>query len=463
VSIDTTNDLRALRAHTTGPILTPGHPGWDDARRAWLLNVDQRPAAVAVPADDRDVMAVVRFAREAELRVAPQSTGHAADSLGSLADTILLKTSAMRDVQIDPARRRARVGAGALWHDVVAPAAAHGLAALHGSSPDVGVAGYSLGGGLSFYARRHGLQTNHLTAVELVTADGQPRRVDDDHDPELFWALRGGGGNFGVVTALEFDLLAIRELFAGALMWDWRHAGPVLLRWSEWAQTAPELITTSARIMQFPPLPEVPTGLRGRQVVMIDGAYLGPADEAAPILEPLRRLRPEIDTFATIPPDALLRLHGDPEEPTPAVSTHRTLAALPRDGVEAFVATAGPGSGSPLVLAELRQLGGALARRPERHGALPMLDGAFLAIAGTMAPDEPTATAGLAHADAVTGALAPWSTGRPYLNFAHEFGGPTDIRAAYDAPAYRRLAALRARLDPDQLLHPSHPIPAASS
>jgi FAD/FMN-containing dehydrogenase len=462
VSIDTTNDLRALRARMTGPVLAPGDAGWDDARRAWLLNVDQRPAAIAVPADAADVMAVMRFARRAGLRVAPQATGHAADSLGSLVDTILLKTAAMRAVRIDPKRRRATVGAGAIWDDVVAPAAAHGLAALHGSSPDVGVAGYSLGGGLGFYARRHGLQTNHLTTVELVTPDGELRRVDDEHEAELFWALRGGGGNFGVVTALEFELLAIRELFAGALIWDWRHAGPVLLRWSEWAQTAPDLISTTARIMQFPPLPELPAGLRGRQLVMIHGAYLGPAEEAAPVLEPLRNLNPELDTFARMAPDALLRLHGDPEQPTPVVGAHSLLAALPREGVEAFLETAGPGSGSPLVIAELRQLGGALGRRPERHGALPTLDGAFLTLAGTMAPDEPTAAAGLAHAHAVTGALAPWSTGRPYLNFGHSLPA-SEVAAAFDPPAYRRLAALRARLDPDGLLHPGHPIPTSST
>jgi FAD/FMN-containing dehydrogenase len=462
VSIDTTNDLRTLRADFRGRVLAPGDPGWDDARRPWMANIEQRPAAVALPADDRDVEAVVRFASAAGLRVAAQGTGHSADAVGSLTDTILLRTSALRAVRIDPEQRRARAGAGALWEDVVVPAGEHGLGALHGSSPDVGVAGYSLGGGIGFYARRHGLQTNRLTAIELVTADGQSRRVDDEHESDLFWALRGGGGNFGVVTALEFELIPAHDLVAGALVWDWRHAGPVLLRWSEWAATAPDPITTSARILQLPLLPEVPAPLRGRQLVMINGAYLGPADEAAPVLEPLRRLNPELDTFAPVPPHAVLRLHGDPEGPTPVVSDHRLLAELPRDAVEAFVAAAGPGSGSPLLFAELRQLGGALAQRPERHGALPKLDGAFLAVLGAVAPDEPSATAAIAHASAVTAALDRWSAGRPYLNAAQAFAGPTDVRAAYDEAAYRRLAALRARLDPAGLLRPGHPIPAAA-
>ena len=457
MSIDLVADLRDLRGRFGGALLAPGDPGWDDARRPWHLDVDQHPAAVAFPESEDDVIAVVLAASELGLRVAPQATGHNAAPLGRLDDTILLRTGAMRGVRVDPRRRFARVRAGALWQDVTPRAAEHGLVGLAGSSPNVGVVGYSLGGGLSWLARRYGLQANHVTAVELVTAGGEHVRTDHQHDPDLFWALRGGGGSFGIVTALEFDLVALREVYAGALVWDWRHAGPVLLRYSEWARHAPDLVTTSARILQLPALPEVPEPLRDRQVVMIDGAYLGDPEDGDTALEPLRALRPEIDTFATMPAGALQRLHGDPEAPTPFVSEHRMLSALPRDAVEAFVETAGPESGSALLVAELRQLGGALSRRPERHGALPRLEGAFAMYAGGLALHDEMALTSLVHARRLAMAMAPWDHGRRHLNFEEH---PADASAFYDDDTRARLREVKIQMDPRSLIHANHSIEA---
>jgi FAD/FMN-containing dehydrogenase len=450
---ETTVDLSALRARSRGPVYAPGDPGWDHARTPWQLGADQRPAAVAVPADQHDVEAVVDFARAAGLRVAPQGTGHNAVPLApSLADAVLVKTGALGGVAVDPERRRARARAGAIWEDVAGAAARHGLAALSGSSPDVGVVGYSLGGGIGWLARRYGLQSSSLTAVELVTAGGELVRADDGSSPDLMWALRGGGGNFGVVTAVEFDLYPVDWAYAGALVWDWRHSEAVLARWSEWAPTAPDEVTTSARIMQFPPLPDVPAPLRGRNVVMIDGAVLG--DHEA-ILRPLRELRPELDTFAAMPAAGLIRVHGDPEEPMPVVSDQGMLADLPREAVEAFVEVAGPGSGSPLMIAELRQLGGALARRAERPAALPSLAGGFVMFAGTPAPDEQSASAGLDHARRLTRAMEPWANGRAYLNFAEQ---PMDVGTGYEPDDYARLLEVRAEVDPDGLFLANHTI-----
>jgi FAD/FMN-containing dehydrogenase len=457
MSIDMVADLGELRGRLGGALFAPGDPGWDEARAPWQRGTDQHPAAVAFPESEDDVLAIVRAASEVGLRVAPQATGHNAAPLGRLDDTILVKTGAMRGVRIDGARRRARVRAGALWQDVTARAAEHGLAGLAGSSPNVGVVGYSLGGGLSWLARRHGLQANRVTAVELVTADGERVRTDHQHDPELFWALRGGGGSFGIVTALEFDLVPVREVYAGALVWDWRHAGHVLLRFSEWAQYATDLITTSARILQLPAIPEVPEPLRDRRVVMIDGAYLGDSQDGAKALEPLRALRPELDTFAAMPAAALQRLHGDPEAPTAFVSEHRMLSALPRDGVEAFVETAGPGSGSSLLVAELRQLGGALGRRPEHHGALPRLDGAFLMYAGGLALDDEMALTNLVHARRLAMALEPWENGRRYRNFEEH---PADAGAFHDDDTHARLREVKTQMDPRSLIHANHPIEA---
>jgi FAD/FMN-containing dehydrogenase len=437
-------------------IFTPGDSGWDEARQAFNLRAEQQPVAVALPESEGEVRDAVLVAADAGLKVAPQTTGHNAYPLAPLLDdALLLKTSRLRGVEIDPRARRARVAGGTLWGEVVPAAYEHGLAALHGSSPTVGVAGYSLGGGIGWLARRYGLQTNSLTAIELVTADGELVRVDEDHEPDMFWALRGGGGNFGVVTALEFDLYPVQHAYAGWLAWDWREAEPVLKRWSDWATGAPDAVTTSARILRLPPAPELPEEIRGRCLVAIDGAVVGDYYEAMALLAPLRELGPEVDTFATVPAPALARLHMDPEGPIPVLSDDRLLSALPHEAVEAFVGAAGPESESTLMIAELRQLGGALARRPERHGALPRLAGSFLLFACAVPNGTGTAVAGRAHAERLAGALDPWSSGRRYQNFAER---PLGAESFFEPEVRDRLAAIKAKVDPSGMFRANHPI-----
>src|SRR4051812_9661738 len=271
-------DLQELRARLAGTVAAPGDASWDDARQAWNLAVDQRPALVALPENADDVVAIVEFARENGLRVAAQGTGHNAAALASLDRTVLVKTSQMKGVAIDAAGRCARVAAGTLWAEVTGPASEHSLAPLAGSSPDVGVVGYTLGGGLSWLGRRHGLAANSVVAIEIVTADGRVARTDRDHEPGLFWALRGGGGSFGVVTSIEFALYPAPAVYGGALLSPWERATEVLTRYVEWCPPAPDAISTSLRLLQVPPLPDVPEALQGRSFVAIDGAYLG--DEA---------------------------------------------------------------------------------------------------------------------------------------------------------------------------------------
>ncbi len=439
-----------------GAAFLPGSDGYDAGRGAWQAHLDQRPALLAYPADAQEVAELVGFARERGLRVAPQGTGHNAAPLGDLSGALLLRTSAMAGVSIDPERRIARAAAGVLWEDVVDAAAPHGLYPLHGSSPDVGVVGYSLGGGIGWAARRHGLQADSLTAVELVTADGRVLRADHDHHADLFWALRGGGGNFGVVTAVEFRLYPYREAYAGMLVWDWSESERVLGGWADWSRTAPDAVTTSLRILQVPDIDGPPEALRGRNVVAIDGAVLGlPEQDARAVLAPLRAMAPADDLWGPMPAPALVRLHGDPEEPTPAVSAARLLGPLDRDGVAAFAGAAGPGSGSPLLVAELRQLGGALGRRPAGAGALGMLAGDFALFAVAIAPTPQAAAAGQAGADRLARAMAPWATGGHYLNFA-ESRVPT--RMGYGDAAYARLLAVRAAYDPGGLMAANHEI-----
>src|SRR5919202_4012790 len=256
--------VAALRDRLEGTVVLPGEAAWDEARQAWNLAVDQRPSLAALPRCAADVQALVDFARSHGLRVAMQGTGHNAAPMGPLDGTMLVKTSEMRKVEIDEPHCVARVEAGALWLDVTGPASEAGLAPLSGSSPDVGVVGYTLGGGLSWLGRRYGLACNSVTAIELVTADGRFVRATADHEAELFWALRGGGGNLGVVTAMEFRLYEEPAVYAGMLLWPAQSAREVLGAWLEWTRTVPEAVTTSARILHVPPLPDLPEVVRGR-------------------------------------------------------------------------------------------------------------------------------------------------------------------------------------------------------
>src|SRR4051794_8473203 len=436
LQIDTlTSHAATLRAVHAGPVFAPEDEGYDLARQAWNLVADQRPALISVPASAADAAAAVTFARDHGLKVAAQSTGHNATALASLEDTVLVRFSEMRGVEIDAERRVARVEAGAEWQDVTGPAAEHGLAALAGSSPDVGVAGYTLGGGMSWLGRKYGLASRHLLAAEVVTADGEPLRIDADHHTGLFWALKGGGGAVAVVTALEFRLFPITEVYAGMLCWPAERADEVMTTWLEWCRTAPESITTSCRLLNVPPLPEIPELFRGRALVVIDGAYDGPAEEGAAVLAPLRALAPEMDMWGPMPAAGLQEIHMDPPEPTPGMSTHTTLEHLGAEDLAELLRVAGPGSGSPLMLVELRQLGGALSRRDPEAGAKSALDGDFVFFAAGIPIDADYAVAlEQAFAD-VRGAVARRERGTVYANFAEAHVAPEDVWGADELAA----------------------------
>jgi FAD/FMN-containing dehydrogenase len=455
MSIVHTSEVTALRARMSGHVVTPADPGWDVARRAWNLAVDQSPALVAFPESADDVVAVVEYARAHNLRVAAQGTGHTAAPLGPLGDTVLVKTSRMRSVEIEPAARTARVGAGVLWQEATAAAAEHGLVGLAGSSPDVGVVGYSLGGGVSWLARKYGLAANSVTAVEIVTADGKLVRADHEHEPDLFWAVRGGGGSFGVVTALEFRLYPVTEVYAGVLFFPIERAAEVLHAWREWTEEVPDEITSVGRLLQFPPIPDLPDHLRGRSYVVLEAASLLSEDEASALLAPLRALGPELDTFATIPASSLSSLHMDPEHPVPGLGDGMMLTELPVEAIDAFAAAA---SGSALLSAEIRHLGGALARSAPHHGAAATFDAAFMMFAVGIPMTAEMAEAVEASTDKVKAALAPWNADTMYMNFSER---PIEAERLLQAHAYRRARRVKAAVDPGDLFRSNHPIPPA--
>jgi UDP-N-acetylenolpyruvoylglucosamine reductase len=453
-------EIAALRHAIRGSVLTPGDDGWDEARTPWNLAVDQHPAVIAVPANSADVQAVVRFATANGLRIAPQGTGHGAAALGDLSDAVLVRMTELRDVEIDAEARQARAGAGAVWEDVVNPAAGHGLVALHGSSPDVGVAGYTLGGGVGWLARKHGLAANSVTAIEVVTADGEFHRVDHTHERDLFFALRGGGGNFGIVTALEFTLFPLEQVFAGWMIWPWEQSERVLSAWRDWTETTPDEITSVGRILQLPNVEMIPEPLRGRDLVVVEIAYQGDEASGRELLEPLLRLEPEMSTLATMPAAGLVRLHADPEGKTPGIGDGVMLGSLPDDAIAAAVDVAGPGSGSPFISFEIRQLGGALGRRAEGAGAASHLEGAFGVFFVGLPFTPELARALESHVELVEEALAPWKSRQTYFNFAER---AVDSESLYAGSTHDRLREIRERFDPCELFRANQRIQPAGA
>jgi len=269
-------DLETLRAALTGEVFALGDVGYDQARQAWNLATDERPAVVVMAESAADVAQAVRFARTRGMRIAPQGTGHGAEALEPLRGAMLLRTSRM-----------------------------------------------------GWLARRYGLAANSVTAAEIVTPNGRFVRTDADHEPDLFWAVRGGGGSVGVVTALEMRLYPVRELYAGALFFPLQRAAQVLHAWRAWTSTVPDEVTSQGRILRLPPLPEIPEPLRGRAFALVEAAYLGDAGTGSELLGPLRRLGPELDTFAMIPPPALGQLHMDPDQPVPNQGDGASLFRVP--------------------------------------------------------------------------------------------------------------------------------------
>ena len=441
----------------TGAVVLPGDPRYDQARSSFNLLGDQRPAAVAFPSDARDVADAVAYANRLGLRVAPQATAHNQTPLGDMEDMLLVNVSRLQDVHVDPGAKSVRVGAGVKWDRVAPRLSAHGLAGLHGSSPDVGIAGYSLGGGIGWLARKYGMQTNAVTALELVTADGELIRVDADHEPELFWALRGGGGNYGIVTAIEFDVVQVDELYAGAFFYPVERAAEVLHTWNVVRHSFPDEMMSWANLIHFPPIPDVPAFARGNSYVVVMGAFLGSAAEGASLLRPLKELRPERDTFAKVPPVVLGDLAMDPLDPVPFASTSALLDELPAEGLNALLAAAGPesGRGPTVTLFQLRQMGGALSRVEPGAGARATLPGDISLFALGVVMDDPMHNAvkeALADIDA---AVRPYRAGY-YPNFVEE---PADASTFFDEATWARLRAVKTVYDPDNVFVGNHYIP----
>jgi FAD/FMN-containing dehydrogenase len=450
----TTPATLAFAPALDGELLLPGERGFDAALPGFDLSVRHEPDAVVLAASAADVARTVGAAREAGLAVAVRATGHSAAA--ARPGTVLLDTSALQDLDIDPVARTARVGAGVRWQQVLDAGAPHGLAGLCGSSPGVGVVGYTLGGGMGPVARTFGFNADRVRSIELVTADGREVVASADENPDLFWALRGGGAAFGVVTAMTIELVELPSLRAGVLWFDAADARTVLHAWRAWTEGLPESVSTSVARLELPPDPALPPFLSGRSVLAVRFAHVGPAADADARLDVLRSGMPApiADTVQDLPYHRIGEVHADPPEPLPLTERGALLAELPPEAIDAFCA-ATP-AGAPVLLSEVRLLGGALRRTPEVPSAVVGRDAAYAVFAATLAPPV-----GPPHAEAavraVVEALSPWGTGTALLNFA----GPRDaassaaLRAGWGPQTYARLVALRRATDPGRVLAPS--------
>jgi FAD/FMN-containing dehydrogenase len=445
--------LDDLQHEVTGPVLAGADPRVAAEVAGFNTTHTPRPAAVVGAASAADVAAAVRWAVRCGRPVAVQSTGHGLVS--DLAGAVLVTTRRMSAVTVDPVARTARVGAGVRWAQVIEAAAPHGLAPLNGSSSGVGVVGYTLGGGLGPMARRYGFAADHVRSAELVTADGEVRRVDAVSDPELFWALRGGKGNFGIVTELELDLVPVASLYGGGVFFPGEAAAELLHTYRTWVATLPEETTTSIALLRLPPLPELPEPLRGRFVVHLRFAHLGPAAEGAELLAPMRAVAPAVlDLVADMPYAAVDAIHMDPVDPMPTWERGATLRELPAEAVDALLAAAGPGVEVPLIMVELRHLGGAVGRPARVPNSVAGRGAAFTLFAlGPMA--GPLAETMPAITQALVDRMAPWAARGPLLNFLG-CAGPDRVRRLWDDADLARLLAVKHRLDPGGVFSTGH-------
>jgi FAD/FMN-containing dehydrogenase len=452
-------DAAALAAAVAGSVLLPGDAGYDDERAVFNLDHELEPAVIVVAESAADAQAAVTFATGQHRPVLVKTTGH--QIVGTAHGAVVIATHRMNNVTVDAAGRTARVGAGATWAEVIEKAAEAGLAPLNGSNPTVGVSGYTLGGGLSpTLGRSHGYAADHVRSLEVVTADGELRHVNAESEPELFWALRGGKGNFGVVTSLEFDLFPVPRLYGGAIYFPGERMADVLRAWTAWLPGTPETMISSFAVLRMPPLDELPEPMRGAFLVAIRIAYNGTTADGERMIAPLRAVAPAVvDTVADMPYTAVASIHSEPTSPLPYYERGIMLREFPAEAQDKLVGLVGPDSGSTLVIAELRALGGAWDREPAVPNAVATrgLPYSLLGVAGGPFEEEQLKES----VAALLEGMEPWQGDRRLVNnLAPEEAA--DAAAIYGPKRYERLAAVKKTYDPANMFRLNHNIAPAA-
>jgi hypothetical protein len=453
--------LQALRAHVNGRVFVPGDDGYDAARQTWnVTTFDQRPAMVVMPSISADVASAVSFARAHNLSIAAQGGGHGHPHPAN--DALLVNFANMARVHITPvaaasdssgrsgAAGMARVEAGAKWRDVIAAAHPHGLAPLNGFAGTVGVSGYTLGGGIGWLVRQYGAAAGSLRSAELVIADGRLLQVNDQNHADLFWGLRGGGGNFGIVTSFEFDLYPVKEIFGGFVVYPLEQGKQALSAYAQWTKTVPDMLTSAVRLVHYPPAPVIPEPLRGASAIVIMACYTGSTAQGEALVKPLRSIgTPLLDTFRPMPYEQIATIANDPPDAPPLFTfiDGGGLRDMSSDVIDALLRMAGDRAAG-IFMVEARHAGGALARQPE--DAMPFgFRSPWFISALAAAPTPQVLEGGKRSVAALLEALKPALTGEVLINSLDAGStGPHLIRAGYSGKNYRTTSRLRMFMRP---------------
>ncbi|WP_025347879.1 FAD-binding oxidoreductase [Nocardia nova] len=438
-----------------GSVVFAGEPGFEAVGAGYQTRRRHRPDVVVTAANAEDVVTAVEFAAARDVPVAVQCTGHALAAVAGEGG-VLIDTSRMNGFRIDPAERTVHLAAGVRWGAVIRRAARYGLAPLSGSAPDIAAVPYTLGGGLGLLARQFGYAADLVRELDVVTPDGRRRRVTATRDADLFWALRGGRDNFGVVVGMEMALLPVRSLYGGGLYFAPTSAEQVFHHYCEWTRRVPPELSSSLALVSLPDVPAVAEPLRGRRVVHLRLAYNGPPGEGRELIAGFRAIGPLLDTVAEMPFTASASIYNEPG-PGAFEATNILLGPIGDDLIGRLLDTAGPAADLPNMV-ELHHLGGRLAEPPVIGSAVGYRDAEFLLLMASRGDERRLDAARSAHRELVE-SMWPWWTGGRCLNFLTCDADPEMVRSCYAAADYQRLRQIKARVDPRNLFRHNHNIP----
>lgn len=453
-----TQALDQIRARVSGQVLTAQDDGYDTARQAWNLTVNQYPALIVVAATAKDIAEAVCFADEQNLDIAVKGGAHG--TIREANGSMLIVTSQMTDVIVSAAAKTAWVSAGAKWGRVLEQTQAVGLAPLLGSSPDVGAVGYTLGGGMGWLARNYGLSTDSVNRFELITANGEMLNVSATENADLFWGLRGGGGNFGVVTGMEIRLYPVTTVYGGNLFYPIHKAKEVYAHYRRWIANAPDELTSSVVLMNFPPFPSVPDFLRGQSFVIVRGCYSGSVEQGEELLKHWRTWEaPLMDGFTAMPFSQVAAISNDPVDPMPSHSSGMWLNDISDETVDALIRYAVPRNGPPLLaFAEVRHAGGAISRVDQQSAAYGNRDAQHILQVVGGAPTPEILEAVKQHIAQLKRALTPHLHGGVYMNFLEGYEAREATRAGFPPENLQRLQMLKSKYDPKNCFSHSYDI-----
>ncbi len=450
------NFAQELKDQVEGSVYTPTDSEYEQARLPWNRSYSPRPALIVQVESVADVIAAVRFARDNNLGVAVQTTGHGLQAPSD--DALLIVMGHMNKAQVDAKAQTARVEGGALWQHVLEQALPHGLAALLGSAPHVGVVGYTLGGGIGWLGRKYGLAADSVRSVDLVTADGKLVHASADVNSDLFWGLRGAGGNFGVVTAIEISLYPVATLYGGFMVYPGALAADALRFYREWVKTVPDELTSSFAIFNFPNLPFLPEALRGQMQVIVRAAFDGDAADGAPFIQQwLDWHAPLANTFRQMPFAEIATINNDPTQPSAGYASNAMFDDLSDEAIDIIVRRASDKS-SPVVMSELRHAGGAISRVAANANAIGNRDAQFyFTLGGPLFPPNNKETVAAAIRE-YKAELQPTFRSGVYMNFMSAGEAGAYVREAYAQGALVRLLDLKAGYDPDNVFRFAYPL-----